>query len=430
MPLFTTKQQFGWSMYDWANSAFATTVMAAFFPAFFKEYWAKDLSATESTAILGAANSIAGLMVAFMAPVLGAIADCCSGRKRFLIFFAYLGVLSTAALFAIQQGHWLLAAGIYVFGSVGFSGANAFYDSLLPLVAPADRVDFVSGIGYAMGYLGGGLLLALNVWMTLSPTTFGLADAGQAVRASFVTVAVWWGLFSLPIIFLVKEPEDRRSGTGSAVPAGIKQLRETFRKIKHLKTILLFLVGYWFYIDGVDTIVRMAVDYGLSIGFQRNDLILALLITQFVGFPSAIFFGRVGEKIGPKRAIFIAIGVYLVVVVWAMFIQTKYEFFGIAFTVGLVQGGIQAMSRSFYARIIPHDKAGEFYGFYNFLGKFAVILGPILIGVTGLISNSPRVGIGSIAVLFLIGGILLSLVDEKKGAEEVKYLVRENAPKT
>ena len=179
----------------------------------------------------------------------------------------------------------ILAAAIYVLGSVGCSAANVFYDSVITLVAPKDKIDFVSGVGYAMGYLGGGLLLAINVWMTLSPSTFGLADAGQAVRLSFLTVAVWWGLFSLPIIFLVKEPKRSQSDSGSVVRAGIQQLKRTFRKIKHLKTISTFLIGYWFYIDGVDTIVRMAVDYGLSIGFQRNDLITALLITQFVGFP-------------------------------------------------------------------------------------------------------------------------------------------------
>ncbi len=424
MPLFTSRQQFGWSMYDWANSAFATTVMAAFFPAFFKEYWAGDLEATESTAVLGVANSISGLLVALMAPVLGAIADCMSGKKKFLTFFAYLGVLSTAALLAVQQGNWILAAAIYVLGSVGFSGANVFYDSLITLVAPKDKIDFVSGVGYAMGYLGGGLLLAINVWMTLSPATFGLADASQAVRLSFLTVAVWWGLFSLPIIFLVKEPKRSRSDSGSVVRAGIQQLRRTFRKIKHLKTISTFLIGYWFYIDGVDTIVRMAVDYGLSIGFQRNDLITALLITQFVGFPSAIVFGRLGEKIGPKRAIFIGIGIYLVVVIWATVIQDKWEFYGIALLVGLAQGGIQALSRSFYSRIIPHDQAGEFYGFYNFLGKFAVILGPVLIGFTGLIFNNPRAGMGSIAILFLVGAIFLYRVDEERGAQELEYLTK------
>ncbi|NIR52378.1 MFS transporter [candidate division KSB1 bacterium] len=410
-------------MYDWANSAFSTTVIAAFFPIYFKQYWSQGIETTQSTAVLGVANSIAGLLVAVMAPVIGAIADVGSQKKKFLIFFAYLGVLCTAALFLVHQGEWLLAAIIYVLGSVGFSGSLVFYDSLLPSITDKSKIDYVSGLGYGLGYLGGGILLALNVWMTLSPETFALNDSGQAVKISFLTVAIWWGLFSLPIILFVKEPKRAVSQFETGVVfGGLQQLLQTFRKIRHLKTVFLFLVAYWLYIDGVDTIVRMAVDYGLSIGFERNDLIVALLITQFVGFPCAIFFGRLGEKYGPKRGIFIAIGIYLFVVGWATMMDHKLEFYGLAFTVGLVQGGIQALSRSYYSRIIPHDQSGEFYGFYNLLGKFAVILGPILIGMTGLISKSSRVGIASIAVLFLAGGVLLYFVDEKKGAEEVKYL--------
>jgi UMF1 family MFS transporter len=423
MLFFKNRQQFCWSLYDWANSAFATTVMAGFFPVFFKQYWSHGADVTESTAILAAANSLAGLVVAFLAPILGAIADCGSNKKKFLIFFAYLGVLSTAALFLIHQGDWLFAAIIYVLGTIGFSGSIVFYDSLLPFVTDRNKIDYVSALGYAMGYLGGGLLLALNVWMTLSPETFGFADASQAVKVSFITVAIWWGIFTLPIIFFVPEPQRQHERPSKgAVRGGIQQLVRTFRKVQHLKTVFLFLLAYWLYIDGVDTIVRMAVDYGLSIGFETTDLIAALLLTQFVGFPSAILFGRLGEKIGPKRAIYIAIGVYLFVVLWATLMTQKYEFYGLALTVGLVQGGIQALSRSFYSRIIPYDQTAEFYGFYNLLGKFAVILGPILIGLTGLISRNPRAGIGSIAVLFLAGGILLYFTDEQKGAEEVRYL--------
>ncbi|MFQ5823461.1 MAG: MFS transporter [bacterium] len=427
MLFFKNKQEFGWSMYDWANSAFATTVMAVFFPAFFKDYWSQGADVTESTAILGAANSLAGLMVALMAPILGAIADCGSYKKKFLIFFAYLGVLSTATLFLVHEGEWLLAALTYVLGTIGFSGSIIFYDSILPSIADEKKIDYVSALGYAMGYLGGGLLIVFNAWMFLSPQTFGLADESQAIRLSFITVAIWWGIFCLPIIFLVPEPKRSKSKSmRESVRDGINQLRNTFRKVRHLKTVFLFLIAYWLYIDGVDTIVRMAVDYGKSIGFENKDLIVAIVLVQFIGFPSTIAFGRVGEKIGPKRAIYIAIVVYLFAVLWAREMTQKYEFYGLAVTIGLVQGGIQALSRSFYSRIIPHDQAAEFYGFYNLLGKFAVILGPILIGVTGLISKNPRTGITSIAVLFLVGGILLYFTDEQKGVQEVKYLTLTN----
>jgi UMF1 family MFS transporter len=410
-------------MYDWANSAFATTVMAAFFPVYFKEYWSQGADVPESTAILGAANSLAGLLVALIAPILGAVADCGSYKKRFLVFFAYLGVLSTAALYMVQQGEWFLAAMTYVLGTVGFSGSIIFYDALLPSITDEKKIDFVSALGYATGYLGGGLLMLGNVFMFLSPNTFGLTDGSQAVKVSFITVAIWWGLFTIPMMFFVPEPT-RRAGKpfGESVRSGLIQLASTFRKVRHLKTVFLFLLAYWLYIDGVDTIVRMAVDYGKSIGFEDKDLLSAILIVQFVGFPCAIIFGRLGEKIGAKRAIFIAIGIYLLVVFWAVTMKQKYEFYGLAVAIASVQGGIQALSRSFYSRIIPHDQAAEFYGFYNMLGKFAVILGPILIGMTGLIFGNPRVGIGSIAILFILGGILLYFVDEQKGAAEANYL--------
>lgn len=425
MPFFKNKTEFGWSMYDWANSAFTTTIMAGFFPVFFKEYWSAGAEVTVSTAKLGLANSLASIIVAMMAPLLGAIADCGGHKKKFLVFFALLGSLASIALYFVAQGEWLMAALVYVTGTIGFSGSLIFYDALLPAVATEHRIDYVSSLGYAMGYLGGGVLFLLNVAMTLSPQTFGVADAGAAVRISFISVGIWWGMFTLPIILFV--PEAKRQ-TASSLPTlvaeGFRQLGNTFRKVRHMRTIFLFLAAYWLYIDGVDTIIRMAVDYGMSIGFKRDDLIVALLITQFVGFPCAIVFGRLGEKIGAKRSIFIGIAVYLAVVLWAVQMSEAWEFYTLAVVIGFVQGGIQALSRSFYSRLIPHDQAAEFYGFYNLLGKFAVIFGPILIGLTGLISHNPRVGIASIAILFLLGGCLLYFVDEEKGREEAKLLAR------
>ena len=279
------KAIWGWAMYDWANSAFATTVMAGFFPIFFKKYWSYGADVNMSTAQLGFGNALAGLLVAFMAPILGAIADRSGARKSFLIFFAYLGVLMTAALFVVQKGQWALAIIIYGFGIIGFSGANIFYDALLPHVSPEDTIDYVSALGYAMGYLGGGLLFLINVMMTLMPEKFGLADAGQAVRYAFISVAIWWGGFSLFTIFWVPEKKHPKvqNAFGNAVRGAFHQLLGTIREIRQLKTLFLFLAAYWCYIDGVDTIIRMAVDYGMSLGFDSNDLILALLMVQFIG---------------------------------------------------------------------------------------------------------------------------------------------------
>jgi UMF1 family MFS transporter len=423
---------FGWGMYDWANSAFATTVMAGFFPIFFKQYWSHGTDATVSTARLGLANSLAGVLVAMAAPLLGAIADRSTSRKRFLLVFAALGVLMTSSLTFVAQGNWAMAAFLFVCATVGFSGSNIFYDSLITVVSTEERMDQVSALGFSMGYLGGGVLFAMNVWMTLRPETFGFADAAAAVRFSFLTVGIWWAVFSLPLAFLVKEPDGEKGVRGRGmVRAGMAQLAGTFREIRHLKTIALFLAAYWLYIDGVDTIVRMAVDYGISIGFEANDLIVALLVTQFVGFPAAIAFGFLGSKIGAKRGILIAIAVYLGLTLWAAFIRERYEFFVMAAVIGLVQGGVQALSRSFYARIIPPDKSAEYFGFYNMLGKFAAVIGPVLMGGAGLFVRSlgyssdtaTRASITTISILFIAGGMLLLFVDEEKGRREVEYLV-------
>jgi UMF1 family MFS transporter len=294
-----------------------------------------------------------------------------------------------------------------------------------------------------MGYLGGGLLFLVNVLMTLMPQKFGLPDAAAAVRFAFISVSVWWGLFTLFIVFWVPEEkitaaEDKAE---NIVAAGFKQVIGTFKKIRHLKMVFLFLLAYWFYIDGVDTIIRMAVDYGLSLGFESNDLIVALLIVQFVGFPAALIFGKLGERWSVRKSIYLAIVIYMGITVWGTMMTRKDEFYIMAVVIGLVQGGIQALSRSYYSRLIPKNQAAEYYGFYNMLGKFAAIMGPVLMGIVGLMvkrmlmppSPTPeqvtavgqlasRWGIGSLLILFIVGAILFYFVDEEKGREQVDYL--------
>jgi UMF1 family MFS transporter len=374
---------------------------------------------------------------------LGAIADKGSVKKKFLIFFAYLGVLMTAGFFLIHKGQWAMAIFVYMMGVIGFSGANVFYDAILPSITSEDKIDYVSSLGFSMGYLGGGLLFLINVLMTLMPQKFGLLDAAAAVRFSFLSVAFWWGLFTLFTIAWV--PEDRsyskiRTGE-NFVTAGVKQLMNTFKKIRHLKTVFLFLMAYWFYIDGVDTIIRMAVDYGLSLGFESNDLIIALLLVQFVGFPAALGFGKLGERWGVRKAIYLAIAIYMGITIWGTMMTRKEEFYLLAGVIGLVQGGIQALSRSYYSRLIPNNQAAEYYGFYNMLGKFAAIIGPALMGIVGLIVRrilmpsaptteqltsigqiASRWSIGSILILFIIGMVLFYFVDEQEGKNQAKYL--------
>ncbi len=430
---------FAWAFYDWANSAFTTTVMAVFFPILFKQYWSAGIDVNLSTFRLGLANALASLVVAAMAPVLGAFADYSGRRKGLLICFTYLGVLMTATLPLVPQTHWLLALCVYACGAIGYSGSVAFYDSLLPQVAPPDRIDQVSSLGYALGYLGGGILLAFDVLMTSKPALFGLADATQAVKASFVSVALWWGIFALvTFAWVPADTKPRSLPLGQQITTGWRKVRNTLMKIRQLKVLFTFLLAYWCYIDGVDTIIRMAVDYGMSIGFGRNDLIAALLITQFIGFPSALVFGQLGKHWGVRRAIYLTLAVYMAVTIWGAMMSSPAEFYLLAAVIGLVQGGIQALSRSYYSRLIPHEHSAEFYGFYNMLGKFAAIVGPLLMGLTGLIVKrlllppaptseqitatgllATRMGIVSVLLLFIAGGVLFYFVDEEKGKAQL-----------
>jgi len=407
----TTRQRWGWAMYDWANSAFATVVMAGFFPVFFKEYWNAGADAATTTFRLGMANSLASLLIVVLAPVLGAVADCMSRRKALLFSFAFLGVLMTGGLYLVNQGDWVMAAFLYVMALIGFSGSNVFYDSLLPFVSRKGELDQTSALGFSLGYLGGGLLLLLNVLMALHPGWFGLADGTAAVRISFLMVAIWWLIFSIPLMLLVDEPDGERSPLSLKVlRQGFTRILETLHEVRQLRNVWLFLVAYWLYIDGVDTIVRMAVDYGLSLGFEQNSLITALLITQFTGFPAALAFGWLGGRFGPKTGIFLGLGIYGIVTIWAAVMDSVAEFYYLAFLIGLAQGGIQALSRSMYARMIPAGRSAEFFGFYNMLGKFAAIIGPVMMGWVGVISGSPRIGILSLLVLFFVGAVVLTRV--------------------
>jgi UMF1 family MFS transporter len=416
------KKEISWAFYDWANSAFATTVMAGFFPIFFKKYWALGEDISHSTFLLGLGNSLGSIIVALLAPILGAMADRGSSRKKFLLVFALLGIVMTGSLSLISQGDWPLAIVIFVMAFIGFAGANVFYDSFLVFVADEKRVHRVSALGFSLGYLGGGLLFTLNVLMTIYPETFFLADKSQAIKVSFFLVACWWLAFTIPLLLFVDEPgEKKKINLLNMVKEGLKQFTSTFNKIRKLRVIALFLLGYWFYIDGVDTVIRMAVDYGLSLGFKTNDLILALLITQFVGFPATLVFGVLGQKLGAKRGIYLALIIYTGATIWAFFMTQTYEFYALAIVIGLAQGGIQALSRSLYSNIIPSNQTAEFFGFYNMLGKFAAVLGPIVMGTVGLVTKSPRLSILSLVIFFIIGGIFLFFVDEKEG----KLLARE-----
>lgn len=398
-----------WALYDWANSAFATTVIAVFFPLFFKKFWAAELPAIESTAVLGVANSITSIVLAFTSPVFGAMADEGRMRKRMLLLFTLFGAGATVWMSAIGGGEWLQAAWAYSLAVFGFTAALTFYDALLVQVAKPEQFDRVSGFGYALGYLGGGVLLGINVWMH---SKFGV----DGVRWSFVSVAAWWLVFSIPLFLFVPEP-----GTGRRAPL-IESVRRGFQSlIKHLlalgreKKLLYFLIGYLFYIDGVNTIIKMAVDYGLSIGLDSAGLVKAILMTQFIGFPSAVAFGYLGEKRSPLFGIWLCLIAYLGVTVYSYFLTTSLEFYVMAGVIGVVQGGIQALSRSFYARLVPPEKSAEYFGFFNMAGKCSAILGPLFVAGAATVWQSSRISILVIIVFFLVGGLFLTLSQGVRG---------------
>ncbi len=414
------KSIYSWALYDWANSAYATTVMAGFFPLFFKSYYSADVAATTSTAHLGFASSISSLVIVLIAPLLGSIADVHSLKKRYLFLFSYLGILMSAMLSLVGAGEWQAALFLYILGNIGFMGSNIFYDGLLKSVSTKKSVDFVSGLGFSLGYLGGGVLFSINVWMFQDFAFFGFEDQAAAIKASFVSVALWWAIFSIPLLLFVKEEKNTHVSTTTKLKDGYLRLKRTFSKIRQLRHLSLFLVAYWLYIDGVDTIIRMAVDYGMALGFDSSNLILALLLVQFVGFPATLLFTKLSEVMGTKGAIYLAITVYLFIILWAATMSEVSEFYMLAVMIALVQGGIQALSRSYYSRMIPEGYSAEFFGFYNFIGKFAAIFGPLLIALVALVSQNSRVSIASISILFILGAILLYFVDEKKGEKEFK----------
>lgn len=402
------RAQWSWALYDWANSTFATTVLAGFFPIFFRNYWSPGVADATVTFRLGVANSAASIFILLLAPLLGTLADRGGAKKAFLLGFALLGAAATAFLVAVPGNAWLAATVLFALANIGFSGSTIFYDALLVDVAQPHEYERVSALGYGLGYLGGGLLFALNVAMVIKPALFGLADKTAAVQWSFIMVGLWWLAFTVPLMRHVREkPAVERLAPLQAVVVAAREIAGTVRALKHYRPVLMFLVAYWLYIDGVDTVIRMAVNFGQSLGFPDDSLILALLIVQFVGFPAAIAYGRYAQRRGARESILIGIVVYICVTLWAWQLRTVGQFYAMAVVIALVQGGVQSQSRALFAQMIPAERSGEFFGFYNMLGKFAVVIGPLLVGWAALVLDDPRQALMALLVLFVPGAILL-----------------------
>ena len=406
-----------WCMYDWANSAFATTIMAAVLPTFYGAVAGKGLPGNMATVYWGYTSSIGLLIAAVLGPVLGALADYLGAKKRFLAAFAMFGIFFTSLLVLVSTGDWLLASVLYVLGEIGFSGANVFYDSLLPHIARHEDIDYVSSKGYALGYLGGGILLAINIAMILMWDKIGLPSQEMASRLSFLSVGIWWAVFSIPIFRTVPEPPVPAMSGPRASPfyAAFRRLGNTLRDLRKYRELTKFIIAFWLYNDGIGTIIKMATIYGTEIGIGQTDLIGALLLTQFVGIPFSLLFGRMAKSLGTKRSIYLALGVYTLISIAGYFMSTAWHFWVLAGMVGLVQGGSQALSRSLFGVMVPKAKSAEFFGFYDVSSKFAGIAGPALFALVGQLTGTSRLSIISLIIFFVVGGAILTTVDEKEG---------------
>lgn len=405
-----TKKVITWALYDWANSAFALSVLAVLFPLVLGNYWGAADGGAAVTVRLGWITFAASLVVFVTAPIFGTIADAGGYRKRFLFIFALIGSTMTAGLGLVGQGDWPLALGLYLVASVGFYSSTVFYDSLLIDVTEPRNYSFVSTLGFSVGYLGGAALLAIHLWMLQSPATFGFENTTEAFSFAFISVGVWWILFSVPLLFFVPERHSAIEVRSGAIRAAYTELKSTFLAIRKYRNVAIFLCAYWLYIGGVFTVIFMAVNYGQRLGFADADLVKALLIANFVGFPATLLYGVLAHRFGAKRGIYFALLVYIGVCVLGMQMTEVREFYIMSIIIGMVQGGAQALSRSLYAALIPADQPGEFFGFYSMTTKFAHVLGPAMVATAAMLSDEPKWVLLTLMPLFFVGAILLSLV--------------------
>jgi UMF1 family MFS transporter len=414
-------------MYDWAISSMQTVIMTAVFPIFYVKVAAAHLAPAAASEWWGYANTVGAVVIAVLAPILGAVADYRAVKKRFLVGFMLLGVASTATMFFIAQGQLLFASIVFVLSLAGATGSMTFYEALLPHIASEDEIDRVSTAGYAFGYIGGGLLLAINLAWIANPGAFGLpsgdgltsSQATLPARLAFLSVAVWWLVFSIPVLRRVPEPprtiELDETPQQHPIRVAFTRLGETVRELRGYRQAFLMMLAFTIYNDGIQTIIKMASVYGTEIGIGQSDLITAILLVQFIGIPFAFGFGALAGRLGAKRSIFLGLAVYTGICVFAYTMTTTREFYVLAMLVGLVQGGTQALSRSLFASMIPKHKSGEFFGFYSVFEKFGGILGPLLFSVAIGQSGSSRVAILSVIAFFVVGGALLALVDVADG---------------
>lgn len=413
-----TREERSWVIYDWGNSAYSMIVTTTIFSLFFKGYVAADYSDVDSTAMLGFANTGAALFTAILAPILGALADR-QGKKPLFIVFWVVGLLATLALAGSQQGAWLPALIIYAASHVGFYGAVIFYDAFIVDITKPDRADWISASAFGWGYIGGTIPFLFAIAMIQKPEMFGFADALMPTRLSFVIAALWWALFTIPFLRHAKQRHFIES-SGNVVTESFAQLVRTFKDVRKHRNTFLFLIAFFFYIDGVHTIIKMAVPFGMDIGIDQSGLIGAIVLVQVVAFPSALAYGALAKRFGAKPLLLTAVAIYAGVTIYAFFVENITQFMIMAAIVGSAQGGVQSLSRSLYSRLIPKENAAEFFGFYDIFGKFAAVMGPALVAVGAQMMGHTRYGVLSLIVLFVIGTALLMKVRDVSAASDAE----------
>lgn len=410
-----TKEENSWIFYDWGSSAYSIIISTAVFPIYYKAAATNaGVSAANSTAYLGYTIAIATFILAMLGPILGTIADYQGYKKRFFSFFFILGIGFTGLLAFIPSEQWLLLLICYTLAAIGFSGTNIFYDAFLVDVTTEEKMNRVSARGYGFGYIGSTIPFIISIAIiVLAQGEMIPISTTVASKIAFIITAVWWATFTIPLFknvqqryYINREP--------NPISSSFKRLYQTLSEIRKHRALFLFLLAYFFYIDGVGTIITMSTAYGTDLGISPTSLLIILFVTQVVAAPFAILYGRLSERFTGKKMLYVGIIIYMFVCIYAYFLDSTIDFWILAMLVATSQGGIQALSRSYFAKLIPKEKANEFFGFYNIFGKFASIMGPLLVGVTAQLTGNSSSGVFSLVILFIIGILILARVPEPK----------------
>jgi UMF1 family MFS transporter len=398
-----------WIAYDAGNSAFATTVVAAFFPIFYLEFWASNLPKIEASIYLNWTIVICNVSILLSGPVIGAITDINQSTKKSLTIFTITSVFFVGLLYFLSVGSWIYALVFFGIANYCFCVAQIPYDKILTKIATPEKFSIISNQGYAWGYAGGGLLFTVNALMSIYPASFGLASQSDAIRVSFLMVSVWWLLFLIPLLLNFQETRDHNKSKG-IVLSSLKNIVTTLKSVYQYKNAFLFLIAFFLFIDGAHTVIYLASTFALNLGLETSSIIQALILVQLVAFPATLIWGYIANKFGDKLVLYITIFSYIFIIIYSTTLSSAFEFYLLAASVGCVQGGIQGSSRGYFGKLIPKEKAGEFFGLYNVMGRAGAILGPLLVGTLLTLYGNVRIALLPIAILFIIGGLLLTRV--------------------